>query len=263
MTFTSGSWWNTPVPATVTRDRDSDTFIRWLWQSNARTYLTVSTDAWSMPVYRATAADPVRTITPTKTGPTVSCHVPSGMVPMLGDDAAAVILDPITDQAVGLFEFDPIRPSATGIDRYYMSSEGVDERAGGTKGNRGHRGIPAPQACIRSEHLADPSVRTRLKIAIPGTAAAHYYPLVGDEGDKGGIVGEGMVMRIKPGVDVARRVAGPAYRVARGIQRYGVVVGDNGAQATLKQERGLGLPADALASFPWGDWEFVERGWKP
>jgi len=263
MTFTADSYWNTAIPGTVTRDTESDDFISWIAGHSTKNYLALSTDAWSMPVYRSKASDPLRTINPTGTGPTVSVRIPTNAVPMTGNDAACLILDTTTDQGVGRFEYDP-PSSASGVDRYYLSSEGIEERAGGTTGNRGHRGIPGPQSCIRSDHLSTTYIRTRLKIAIPGTAPWHVFPMINDEGDKGGVIGEGMILRIKPGVDVAARgLTGDAYKVAQGIKRYGVLVGDNGAQPTLKQERGLGLPTDALSALSWSDYEWVERGWRP
>lgn len=260
------SWWHTPVPKSVGPDAESDHFMAALAEANPAPHLRLSGPAWAMPIYRPTEADPLVTIDPTGTGPTTTFRLPADATPMSGNDAAAVVLDHTTGQVISLFELARDTAggwSATGLGRYAMSSEGLDERVGGTPGNTGHRGLPGSQHALRREHLAADRIEDRLKIAIPGTAEWHVFPMAGHESGRGGVIGEGVVMRLKPWVVVRELGLGlTGQKIARMLKRFGVVIGDNGGTATLKIERGLELEPDLLEVLTWDHFEIVERGWR-
>lgn len=265
MTFTADSYWNTPLPPDVAKDGSSARFIRWIREHNrGKDYLSLAVGDWAMPVIRPTAADPLITVDPAQ-GATATFRMPTNAEPMPTNDAAMTVLDATTNQDISMFEFDPDTRKAQGLARYWLDSEGIDERIGGTKGNRGHRGVPGAVSCIRREHLYG-TESNRLKISIQATAESHVFPMVDHEDSEGGIIPEGMVIRIKPSVDLL--ALGPltvdAYAIANMLKRYGAVIGDNGGLATLKVERGITtVRADSLKTLRWSAFEFIERGWRP
>lgn len=262
--FRSDSYWNVPAPDLV--DAESGRFITWLKANNRNPYLALGVGDWAMPVYRSTSTDPLVTINPSGPGPTVTFRLPKDARPMAGNDAAMSVIDVTTNQDIALFEFrrdSRGKPQATGVSRYWLDSEGLDQRVGGSSGNTGHRGVPGLTMCVRREDLAR-GLGHRTKIALPGTGGWGCFPMSGFEKGKGGIIGEGIILRIKASVDLATRpLSAPALAIAHGLQTHGAVVGDNGAQVTLKVEAGTTLPRDALRGLTWDDFEFVERGWRP
>lgn len=263
MTFSTDSYWNRPL-ADAGVDEDSDAFIAWLKRNNDRPYLVLGTGDWAMPVYRPRTSTPLYTIDPSAYGPTVRFRLPNKATAMAGDDAAMVVLDTTTGQDVSLFEFawSGTRPVATGVARYWLASEGLHERAGGTEGNLGHRGIPGSVSCVMRTDITRGKIARRLKIAIPRTGEWHCFPMVGHEDNRGGIIGEGIVLRLKPSTDLTKfNLSASGLIVARALRDYGVVVADNGRQATLKAEKGLDISSDELASIGWDNYEFVTRGW--
>ena len=95
--------------------------------------------------------------------------------------------------------------------------------------------------------------------------------MVGDEGAKGGIVPEGIVIRIKPSINLASKgLSQPALVIAKALQDYGCLITDNsGSGNRLKLEineaawQQIGLTYNALSPIPWSDWEFVKGGYSP
>jgi hypothetical protein len=181
-----------------------------------------------------------------------------------------VVFDYASNQAVGLWEasFSSGRWHADGFDRYFLHSEGLAEKVGGTNGNVGHRGIPAAERVVRRRELRAGAIRHRLSCYWWGTGvrdANHYFPMYEDEGDQGGIVPEGIIIRIRRWVDLRDfRLGRAALTIARAIKRYGCVVGDNsGSGNNLKIQAGVRLAKDALAAIPWSKYQFVKGGYNP
>ena len=270
MIFALDSYWRREVPKRAKLDPESDRYIAHLAATNPRPFLGLAEKDWAMPVYRATTSDPVVTIEPTHTGPTATFRLPADAEAMAGNDAALLVIDETTNQDISLFEFrrsDEGEPEATGLARYYLDTEGLDARVGGTIGNGGHRGLPGLVSCIRREHLERGFVGHRLKIAIPAPGEPEdgqpIWPMAGFEKGRGGVIPEGMLLRIKPSVDLSKRsLTGAALVVAKALKHFGAIIGDTGGVATLKVERSLeGLDATSLAAIGWSDYEFVRREW--
>jgi hypothetical protein len=96
-----------------------------------------------------------------------------------------------------------------------------------------------------------------------------YFPMTGAESGKTGVVPEGAVVRLKRSVNLDALHLSPAARViARALQKYGAVVGDNsGTGNSLKLQahvnwRGI-LNKDSLRKLHWGDFVFVKGGYRP
>jgi len=265
MIFRSDSYWNTPLPTDVTRDKDSDKFIAWLKSHNRNPFLALGSGAWAMPVYRSNLSDPLVTINPSGTGPTATFRLPRTATAADVNDGQLSVIDITTNQDISLFEFSRAAggtPKAKGLARYWLDSEGLEQKVGGTAGNQGHRVIPGLASCVHLEDMVTLSHRT--KIAIPGTGEWGCFPMSGYERNRGGIIGEGIVIRIKPNVDLSsKNLSLNAFSIAYALQTFGAVVGDNGGQATLKIQAGVNIARDALKALTWDDYEFVVRGWKP
>ncbi|MBA3232493.1 MAG: hypothetical protein H0T17_00880, partial [Propionibacteriales bacterium] len=186
--------------------------------------------------------------------------------------------DSATNQAVGLSgaKYVAGRWTATGVSRYYLGSHGITQGlANGTKGNLGHRGIPSPMQSVSKREVRRGAINHRLEVYWWETAATTpqgpdaYFPMSNSESGKNGVVPEGIVVRIKRSVDLKARHMSPAARVvARALQKYGAVVGDNsGSGNNLKLQSNANwtgmLNQDSLSSIHWKDYVFVKGGYRP
>jgi hypothetical protein len=186
------------------------------------------------------------------------------------------------------------RWTAESLSVYYLGSDGIEgcwpknypddfpvPPAGDSDlDNNGHRGFPGVYSGIRwTEAVRARSIEHVLKISIPETASSHFFPYVNDEGG-GGTIPEGILIRIKPGIDLTQPrygLGGVALVIAQALQTYGAVVGDqsgNGspsikvenldAEAWGPQWADVGIGPDSLAGVPLDLFEFAAGGeWGP
>jgi hypothetical protein len=245
-------------------------------QAHSGTHVSLVLGDWGMPVYRSKASDPLVRIT--SSGHTVRFHMPSKARPMIGQDAALTVIDRSTNQVVGLFgaHLSGGRWSVSGLSRYRYSSNGIaGGLPGGRKQNFGHRGIPASVPAVTRAEIRRGRIRHRLEMYWHETAArtpegkSAYFPMTGSESGHSGVVPEGAVIRIKGSVNLQRLHLSPAARViARALQKYGAVIGDNaGSGNSLKLQGNTNwsgvLNKDSLRSIPWSDFVFVKGGFRP
>jgi hypothetical protein len=281
--FKASSYWNTRLPTTAPIDPRSSAYIDDSMKArHTQDYLRLTgapgtSQSYSTPIYWARATDPLYTVIPTRNGEPIQVHVPKQATPAAGGDAQMTIIDADLDQVVGLngasYEPTTDRWRAGSTDRYVLSSNGLsgDVRGHDDGRNFGHRGVPASSRAVRVDEVRAGTIDHRLECYWWATAPTHHWPLSGHETGKGGVVPEGMVIRVKPSVDLTRkRLSAPALVIARALQDYGCLIGDNsGSGNRLKLERNeaawqeLGLTYDALAALPWTDWEFVAGGYAP
>jgi hypothetical protein len=274
--FKPTSYWNTKL-GQAPRNPHSAAWIRdSLNKSHTQNYLKLVMGDYSMPVYRSDASDPVYRFH--SNGHTVGVHIPKHAHPMTGDDSALTIFDRATGQVVGLGGAKRTSGgwTAAGVSRYKYASNGIaGGLPGGSKANFGHRGIPASVAAVTKAEIRRGHIRHRLEVYWWETASrtpegrSAYFPMTGSESGKTGVVPEGAVIRIKPGVNLDAIKLSPAARViARALQQYGAVVGDNsGSGNNLKLQgntnwKGI-LNPDSLRHIPWSDFVFVEGGYRP
>jgi hypothetical protein len=275
--FRDTSYWNTPLGKAPV-DPHSRQYIRDSQNpSHTQNYLRLVLGDWGMPYYRSNAKHPVYRIEP-GSGPTVRVHIPRSARPMRGDDAAIVIVDSASRQVVSLqgASYDGGRWTASGASRYWLGSNGIHEDLrGGSPGNEGHRGLPGSIRVVTKAEIKRGVIRHRLEVYWWETAertpegAETYFPMTGSESGNNGVVPEGIVVRIKPSVNLkAKNLSPAAMVVARALQRYGAVVGDNaGGGNSLKVQananwRGV-LHKDSLKSIKWSDYVFVKGGYRP
>jgi hypothetical protein len=276
--FTADSWWNTPMPTDAPTHPDSRRWIRALARVTRGvplrlTGLPESSPDQAHPVYFSTKHDPLYRIRPDR-GPTVTIHIPRWAVASEADSPKMTVIDRSTDQGVGLAGavFHRDRWRAAGVDRYALSSEGLAESLGGTEGNVGHRGATTVLKALRLEEVLLDPVARRAQCFVPPKLVGRdaVWPMTGSDGDRRDGIPEGIVLRIRPSVDLAAgRLSPDALVVARMLQDYGCMVSDGGAPhaATLRLARAdwtaTSLHADALSSIGWRSWEFVEGGFEP
>ena len=281
--FRASSYWNTKLPPAAPVDMHSPAYLEDSRDPrHTQDYLRLTgapgtSQSYTTPVYWAQPSDPLYTITPRRNGEPVQVHIPKRATPARGSDAQMTIIDLSLDQVVGLngasYRASRDRWTVGSTDRYIISSNGLGRDVPGHDDDRnfGHRGVPASARVVRVDEVRAGRIDHRLECYWWATAPAHHWPLSGHETGKGGLVPEGMVIRIRPSVDLSqRRLSTAALVIARALQDYGCLIGDNsGSGNRLKLERdeaawrGLGVTHDALAAIPWSDWEFVAAGYDP
>jgi hypothetical protein len=166
--------------------------------------------------------------------------------------------------------------SACGGTVYYLSSNGLEGSLlqSDQPRNKGHRGAPPPTYAVRYDEVRAGAIRHVLKIAVNTTKCAHVFPMTGDECGTTAAAAppEGTRIRIKPSVNLSGLQLSPAALViARALQTYGAVIGDQGGTATLKLENtvaeGSGqlwtgiLAAKSLCAIPLDSFEVVKLGY--
>ena len=174
------------------------------------------------------------------------------------------------------------RWSATGATVTYLDSNGlhVDTGRSDDRRNRGtHRGNNGATMAVTRAEVAAGTVPHVLKVAIgPEASHRHVFPMVGSDGDYMGdnprVPPQGLRLRIKPSVDLARfHLDRESMVIARALQRYGFYIGDSGGRTSLKlentvvQEEGIQwtIPDDALCGLPFTPefWDVVAEGYDP
>lgn len=274
--FKPTSYWNTRL-GNAPRSPHNAAWIRDSQKaSHTQNYLKLVLGAWGMPVYTSGASDPVYRIR--SSGHTVRVHIPAKARPMGTDDAAMVVIDRATDKVVSLqgAKFANGHWTVAGLSRYGSQSNGIARGLpGGSRANFGHRGIPGSVRAVTKAEIQRGKIRHRLEVYWWETASrtpngkSAYFPMTGAESGKTGVVPEGAVVRLKRSVNLDALHLSPAARViARALQKYGAVVGDNsGTGNSLKLQahvnwRGI-LNKDSLRRLHWGDFVFVKGGYRP
>lgn len=276
--FTAVSWWNTPFPANAPADPHSRRWIRTINRVTEGTPLRLTglphnAPEQAQPFYFSTADDPRRTIDP-GVGPTVTIRIPRWAIPSDADSPKMTVIDPTTDQGIGLTgaRFLDGTWTATGLDRYWLSSDGIAEDAGGTAGNRGHRGATMVLKALRLEEVLLPPIQHRAQCFVPPTliGARHVWPMTGSDGERPGGIPEGIVLRIRPRVGLsALGLSRDALVIATMLQDYGCLISDGGAPGavTLRLSRAdwrpTRLTGEPFSALGWRDWQFVDGGYRP
>ena len=283
-TFRSSSYWNTPVNASGPAPVHAKSAL-WIADSqktaNTQNYLQLTTGSFAQPFYKSTCDDKVYRINPTLYGDTYSVHIPASARAMDSSDAAIAIFDNCSGQVVGMWRaaFNGTTWTSGSLDHYALNSEGLDKKVATSDSitNDSHRGIPASIRGIQFDEAVAGAIDHRMECFWHATApstpeagdGSAYWPMTGAEQGKGGIVPEGVVIRIKASVNLAKYPLSPAAQaVAKSLQTYGCTVGDNsGSGNRLKMQGNANwsgrLTADSLKSLPWSLWEFVKGGYDP
>ena len=288
--FKPSSYWNKKFPASAPIDKNNGVYLADAANpavSDAYLRLTGapgSAQSFAAPLVWSQATDPLYAITPSKYGVPIDVRIPIGATPQSGSDGELWIYELSANRMVVLWQavFASGNWSAASTTRYMIDSNGLEKNAAGSDEpmNFGHRGVPPSAQLVRVDEVKAGAVEHRLECYWHATGRPdattpwYYWPMVGYEPAKGGIVPEGIVIRIKAGLDLSKKGLSPAALViATALQQYGCMIGDNagGNGNRLKLERDEpawqaldpALDADSLSAVPWSDWEFVEGGYDP
>ena len=248
--FSATSEWNKPLPTNAPIHPKSAKIIAEIkgYVAGDGDYPRIATGAWAEPIFWAEATDPVHTIDPTSSGPTlVNVHIPQNAAAADTADAQLTIYDLIKGVVFkmhhAVYNAMTNTWTAEGASEYSVMSNGLHcdlvESDATCPMNEGHRGYPPAIHAVRYDEVAAGVINHVLKISLGRTAECHVYPGAGHESGRGGVLTcEGLILRIKPSVNLATRGLSPgALIIARAMQTYGVVVGDTGGNAmTVKVE---------------------------
>jgi IPT/TIG domain len=246
--FSPSSEWNRLLPAQTLLHAESAAIIAEIkgYVSDDGDYPRLSTGAWAEPIYWSDAGDPTYTVDPTRFGPTLlDVHIPAEAQAANTNDAQLTVFDMGMGVVFKLWHatFTGGRWTADGTEQYALLSNGLDCRLPESDVdcpmNMGHRGYPAAIHAVRYDEVAAGVINHVLKVSLARTAECVVFPGYSYESGRGGVLTcEGLIMRLKPSIDLrARGLTGGPLVIARAMKRYGVVVGDTGGNAmTLKVE---------------------------
>jgi hypothetical protein len=236
--FSDNSEWNRPLPRNAPISKHSAAFIRELKSFDPQVQFPRLVDgSWAEPIFWAKQGDPYFSIA----GVPVKLRIPRHARPASTSDAQVTIYDRGRRLVAKLqgARYSSGKWYARNSSIYYLRSNGLDGdlRESNNKRNYGHRGIAPPTHAVRLDEVRGGAIKHVLKVALRRTAPKHVYPAVGDQSGSGSIP-MGAMFRIKPSVDLTRRGLTPsALVVARAMQRFGVVIGDqSGVPMALKLE---------------------------
>jgi hypothetical protein len=286
--FERSSYWNTPLPKRAPVDPDSRAILRFIRRDSGSNFVSLAgtgpTGEWGMPIYRAKRRDPAYHVVnscafgaPREFG---HVRIPRGARADPTSDAAMTIYDRARGSVYGLWHarYDRDRDSwsACGGTVYYLRSNGLHGRLrrSDEPRNRGHRGIPPPIWAVRVSEIRSGSIPHVLKIAVHSTKCAHVFPMVANEcGTRARHAPpEGTRIRIRRSIDLRRFDLSPSARVvARALQRYGAVIGDqSGGGIVLKVENTIAegkgwrwqglLEARSLSAIPLRFYQVIRLG---
>ena len=284
--FTPDSLWNKALPDDAPEDGRSADFLAWLDEhTNGFLLAGLHGNRWGMPCFSVGENDPSWDVSVDGPISQIEPIMQSGLrapeqarYALTGTgDSPIVILDPTRGYQAALWrtstDGNTFRASTAAI--YWNDSNGLapgDMNPDGDPRNGGHRGIAPSIMLVQRREIEEANIRHVLKVAIPGTAEWHVRPMVAHEPNRGGVIGEGMRLRIRADADLdAYGLTAPARTIARALQRYGAIIGDNsGANAiVLKTEQddgqwsGVPLQDRSLGAIPIDDLIFIEGGWEP
>jgi hypothetical protein len=286
--FSHSSEWNKPLPRDAPIDRRSAEIIAQIQGYQNAGYPRLTISSWSEPTYFSDAGDPSYTVNPGSSGPRlVGVHIPRGASPAPTSDAQMTVFDRAKGVVFKLhraaYESSTGTWTADGTSEYDLDSNGLEctlrESDRRCPMNSGHRGIPPAIHAIRFDEVRSAlsggrGIRHTIKIALDETAGCHVYPAVGHEDGEGGVLTcEGLILRIRPGIDLrARGLSGGCLYIARALQTYGAVVGDTGGVAMeIKMENegssrswaDLGVSTNCFeGKISLSDFQVIRRGYR-
>jgi hypothetical protein len=290
--FTASSYWNTPLPSGAPISRSSSRFIYNIRAMSNTTYPVIAGTGgtWAKPVYSARSTDKRYVIRhcgasyalpPRLTNPGV--RIPRGARPDPTADGEMVVFDRTDGTVYGLWQAHHNGTNDTwcagGGDFWKTSTNGLHTALPQSDCSvcMGHRGLASAALVVRYDEVASGMVRHVVRMAIPHTAARHFFPMTGDEHGSG-IIPEGTRIRIKRSVNLASLgLSRGALAIARGLQTYGAVIGDqSGSTFTLSVENlavenrvlgtrrswsSLGVSARSLSRIPIRYFEVIRLGY--
>jgi hypothetical protein len=275
--FSEQSWWNTPLPKRLPDHPREKRILRYLRtapqaKGGCVRLAGAGKNKWGQPVYWSKPRHRTYRVRSTKyklPRELRNLRIPRKARPAATKDAAMTVFDVRKGYVVALWRarYDRRRDrwSAGGAAVTYLRSNGLHKRTGlanDPRNNGSMRGNNGAVAMARFDEVRSGVIPHVLKISSgPELSRRYVFPMINSDGDsrRAAAPPQGLRLRIKPGVNIAKRVQGRQARViARAMKRYGVYLGDSGGTTSLKLENtraeGRGqkwrVSADALCSLP-------------
>jgi len=131
-------------------------------------------------------------------------------------------------------------------------------------------GLAILPGLVRYDEVYDSNVaeiRHAFRVTVRATNG-YVYPASHRAGSTAGALPMGARLRLKASVDVNQRTSDPnARKIFRAMQRYGVIVGDNGSDmyitGTYDTRWNNGILNPAFAALTASDFEVVQLGYNP
>ena len=252
--FTASSYWNTPTYSNASVHPNSDGILEFLRNDNdlngCITLAGHPGNAWGMPTFTATAADPVYDVVSRKYSvpPEFSAlRIPAGATAADTSDAELVIYDLeaglVAQLSKAQYDASLDEWSVTGGSVAYIGSNGLDGALTASdepRNDGSFRGYPGSVAMVHHDDVINGGIDNVLKIGVNTANAGHVFPMIGSDGSTtdANAPKQGTRIRIRQDVNLqALGLSGQALTIAQGLQTYGMIVGDStGGSIVLKLE---------------------------
>ena len=253
--FSPDSFWNIPAASDADIHPNSDGIIDFLMADNdLNGCITLagagSGNKWGMPVFTADSSDTVYNVTsvkwaiPPEFG---SLRIPAGAEAADTSDGEMVVYDTVKGVVAQLSKatYDSRKDAWTvsGGSVAYLDSNGLDgslPQSDDPRNDGSFRGYPGSVAMVHYDDIANGKLDNVVKIGVNTANSGHTFPMIGSDGDTSNPDApvQGTRIRIRSDVNLAALgLSGHALTIAKGLQEYGMVVGDStGGAVVLKLE---------------------------
>lgn len=251
--------WSQPVPSDAATDAASKRWVDYIIERQSQRskdgpFLAIR--RYAVPVWVGSSKDPVMKITACRSYPCrnvagTRLRVPRGAKADLGTDGHMVLVDQRREIAYDLFKAQKNGNTWSGAGggrtRYRTSRSATGRRSGATAA---HSALLA--GLIRPQEIRRGRIDHALQATIPGIGSGEpRCPAVANvpTTDDPDAPPEGTRFQLSPSVNVGELEVPRIVRViARALQRYGMIVVDNGGQIAFRGENPIGKKPDPWAA---------------
>ncbi|MBJ7348278.1 MAG: hypothetical protein JHC87_06885 [Thermoleophilaceae bacterium] len=266
--------WSTPIPDDATTDPMSATWVAYLLKryeqrSSAAPFLTIR--RYSVPVWVGKASDPVRTLSPCSDYPCPQLagsklRVPDAARPDPGSDGHMVLVDQENGIAYDLFKAVKTANGWQGKGGAKVNYRGQDAGTGPVEGaTAAHLALLA--GLVRPEEIKRGRINHALQFTVPGIGKgaprcpANFNVSTVDDPDA---PREGTKFQLSKDIDVNKLNLPKTTRIVGvALQRYGMIINDNGGQLAFRGESSYGKKPDLWAKLGYRDEESISLAGLP
>jgi len=231
-------WWSQQSPfnlplAGARIDGRSGAWAQMLYDSAGQAGLWVNSDAWTTPVYHATAQTPRVTIAIVNTQKSITIPYDPSWKPSPDGDSHIAIIDGKLGCDYEFQSFDPTHNTAIAEGTYRIY------RGSGAHVPTGHTGaaLSLLAGLIRPADIRSGAIRHALAFAAPVTAPGVVAPASWSDGRNPSGIPEGTRFQLDPSLDLSPyHLSQFQLMLARALQRYGMYLRDTGGAVALYAE---------------------------
>lgn len=287
--YDAASLWNTPIPADVTTDPMSATFINAISDNNLS--LTSDPDQYTIPVYLVDNNTPTYTVTGSgyfhsyDAGNDTSSvghgspwaisgvPIPNGAAAGVGTDGQIILWNPVTGVKYEFWQFIQNSGgsySATNGNREHTTN-GYYGRFGDGLAGRG-AGTPYFAGLVRKWEVDQGQINHALAFAYNSPSSNYRYPASkSDGGNFGGVLNvdlpEGARLQLDPTLSDSYfqniGLSPPAIVIAHALQKYGMIVVDHSGSSKIYLEQrttagwNSSITRNMLSTIPWSKFRVI------